>query len=306
VTPKPVRLTVDITDLVIVNDIRDDQSIDAEFLASIKAFGVLQPPIVSRYREGRYLVEAGRRRVRHALEAGITSLDVIVVSDDALGRFLVQVEENLHRKDWSPLERAKILQEFIGRYGWTQQDASDYMAPRFRLSRVQIAQHLALLRMTPDAQALLSDGSIEFSAARELCTLNDQPDLQRSAVVEIRRTLGELDGDHITRRQVAAIVTRVQRPLDEIQAERDQRAARLAQHSDPEPRSETPRPATVTDPQTDQLDAILDDGGDVIAGAYLQQLINALTYLTGFQPSGETLESLWAEARERAAAWISQ
>ncbi len=56
---------------------------DALLLASIKAVGIVQPPVVSQQTNGcnSFLINAGRRRVRLAIAAGLEEIDVLV--DDA-------------------------------------------------------------------------------------------------------------------------------------------------------------------------------------------------------------------------------
>ncbi len=54
---------------------------DALLLATIKAVGVIQPPVIFPAADGGngYIIEAGHRRTRLAIAAGLEEIDVIVV-----------------------------------------------------------------------------------------------------------------------------------------------------------------------------------------------------------------------------------
>lgn len=56
---------------------------DALLLATIKAVGIIQPPVVEPEKNGGngYIIDAGHRRVRQAIAAGLTEIQVLV--DDA-------------------------------------------------------------------------------------------------------------------------------------------------------------------------------------------------------------------------------
>ncbi len=53
---------------------------DALLLATVKAVGIIQPPIVSPQTDGGngYIIQAGHRRVRQAIAAGLEEIEVIV------------------------------------------------------------------------------------------------------------------------------------------------------------------------------------------------------------------------------------
>ena len=54
---------------------------DAALKASIKVVGIIQPPTVSE-KDGALTIEYGERRVRFAIELGLTEIDVLVIDPD--------------------------------------------------------------------------------------------------------------------------------------------------------------------------------------------------------------------------------
>lgn len=73
---------------------------DALLLATIKAVGIIQPPVIFPETDGGngYVIEAGHRRTRMAIAAGLEEIDVLVVeaaNDNGAMRSMV---ENIARE----------------------------------------------------------------------------------------------------------------------------------------------------------------------------------------------------------------
>ena len=56
-------------------------AMDEQLVASIKAIGIIQPPVV-READGELIVKAGGRRVKAAITAELPTIDVLVKNDD--------------------------------------------------------------------------------------------------------------------------------------------------------------------------------------------------------------------------------
>ncbi len=295
-------ILVDIEDLIIESDLRTQQDLDAGFSASISSSGVIQPLIVTKAKDGRYIIIDGRRRYRHALALGMTQIEAtVMVAETYEERLLLQIESNRYRQDWTALDMSRIVSELMTRCGWTQEHTAESLG----LKQAQVSQYLGLLRMAPEAQELVSEGTLEFSSARELCRLNDNPDAQRAACAEIRRRSTERQakrtGGKITYRQTANIVARVRQPLEKIQREHDLQSARALER---QIAAQPAALASVTD--SDEMAQIDAEGGDFIAAEYLKLISEACEYLSGIPTPTGTVGTLWAEARARATAWLSQ
>ncbi len=73
---------------------------DALLLATIKAVGIVQPPVIAPETGGGngYIIDSGHRRVKQAIAAGLEEIDVLVVeaaNDNGAMRSMV---ENLARE----------------------------------------------------------------------------------------------------------------------------------------------------------------------------------------------------------------
>lgn len=87
-----------------------DETALAEFAASIRAVGVLEPVSLRRHprQPGRYLVNRGERRVRASRLAGLRTVPWFL--DERVDPY-AQVIENLHREDLSPFDLARFVAE---------------------------------------------------------------------------------------------------------------------------------------------------------------------------------------------------
>ena len=85
----PSTLTVDI-------NVRKDAALTADFIASIKEHGVMEPVIAHRKDDGTVHVLMGQRRTRAAVEAGRASIPVMIIdSPEEAERIVTQVVENI-------------------------------------------------------------------------------------------------------------------------------------------------------------------------------------------------------------------
>ncbi|MCD4850803.1 ParB/RepB/Spo0J family partition protein [Paenarthrobacter nitroguajacolicus] len=87
----PTTLTVDI-------NVRKDAALTAEFVASIKEHGVMEPVIAHRKDDGTVHVLMGQRRTLAAVKAGRDSIPVMIIeSPEEAERIVSQMVENIHR-----------------------------------------------------------------------------------------------------------------------------------------------------------------------------------------------------------------
>ena len=146
-----------------------------ELAASIREHGVLQPLSVRRTLHGYELI-SGERRLRAARMAGLTEAPCIVVNVDSQGSSLLALVENLQRRDLDFVEEAAALDRLIRTYGLSQEEA----ARRIGKSQSAVANKLRLLKLDPEALALLRERGFTERHARALLRLGD-PAAQREA-----------------------------------------------------------------------------------------------------------------------------
>jgi len=96
----PATLTVDV-------NVRKDAALTADFVASIKEHGVMEPVIAHRKDDGTVHVLMGQRRTRAAVEAGRPLIPVMIIeSPEEAERIVTQVVENIQRAELTEADEA--------------------------------------------------------------------------------------------------------------------------------------------------------------------------------------------------------
>jgi len=96
-------------------NVRDDIRVDRDFIASVRDLGVLVPIVAVRTAEGGIRGRFGHRRTRAAVVAGLTSVPVVVVADEAtttagqVERLVTQWAENEHRTGLTLTEQVGVV-----------------------------------------------------------------------------------------------------------------------------------------------------------------------------------------------------
>ncbi len=160
----------------------DPDSIE-ELSNSIKAYGILQPLIVTRL-EGttdRYEIIAGERRFRAAQKAGLKELPVLVRSHEELEKLEIGLVENVQRVDLSPLEQAVSIARLNEEFNVDIKE----IAKRLGKAHTTIVNTLRLLQLPDKAHRALQDKKISEGHARSVLALKDYPGLQDELVDNI-------------------------------------------------------------------------------------------------------------------------
>jgi ParB family chromosome partitioning protein len=95
---------------------------DALLLATIKAVGIIQPPVIFAEVGGGngYVIEAGHRRTRMAIAAGLEEIEVLVVeaaNDNGAMRSMV---ENIAREPLNPVDQWRGIERLVA-LDWTEE-----------------------------------------------------------------------------------------------------------------------------------------------------------------------------------------
>jgi ParB family chromosome partitioning protein len=137
---------------------------------SIRRRGVIQP-ITVRWVEGQgtYLLIAGERRWRAARIAGLAVVPCRIYTrePDPDELLMIQVEENAHRADLRPVERARAFKALIDRKGWSM----TRLAAELSLTQGYISQAVALLELPATVQTAIDAGEITGAAGYEISRL---------------------------------------------------------------------------------------------------------------------------------------
>ena len=146
-----------------------DEAALAELSSSIARHGMLQPILAEEDGEGGYVIVAGERRWRAALQAGLSRVPVIVRRLSLDSRLEVSLIENIQREDLNPLEEARAYQSLMELTSRTQ----DQIAEAVGKSRSAVANALRLLKLPEDMLVALRDGAISAGHARSLLAVAD-------------------------------------------------------------------------------------------------------------------------------------
>jgi ParB family chromosome partitioning protein len=146
----------------------DESALD-ELCQSLKEHGMLQPLVVRRHGE-RFQLIAGERRLRAAIKAGWQEVPAQIREADDRQMTEIAIVENLQRKDLNPLEKALSFQQYLERYGGTQEE----LAGRLKIDRSTIANLIRLLELPETIQQAVRSGTLSQGHARALLPLGEE------------------------------------------------------------------------------------------------------------------------------------
>ena len=154
-----------------------DETALNELIASIKAVGILQPPVVRKVSDNKYELIMGERRFRAAKAAGLTSIPVIIrqTPDNELLRDALI--ENIHRSNLNPLEEGAAYAQLLNDFNCTH----DELATKLGRSRPLISNTMRLLNLPPTVQRKVAAGVISAGHARALLGLTDEVEIEKLA-----------------------------------------------------------------------------------------------------------------------------
>lgn len=141
---------------------------------SIAHVGILQPLLVRPNPAGRksgedYELVCGNRRFRAAVLAKLQRVPVEIrpLSDEAV--LEIQLAENVHRRDLTPLEEARGYARLQKTHGLS----ADAIADRMSISRSTVYERIRLLELPEEARRAVSDGRLPASTAGLLLRIAD-------------------------------------------------------------------------------------------------------------------------------------
>ena len=146
-----------------------DEEALQELASSIKLHGVIQPLVVNKDIDGKYMIIAGERRWRASNIAGLTKVPVVIKNYTEKQIKEISIIENLQREDLNPIEAARAIKQLMDEYDLTQETVSD----RIGKSRSSVANTLRLLSLYPDVIKMIEDGKLSSGHARCLVVVDD-------------------------------------------------------------------------------------------------------------------------------------
>jgi len=165
-----------------------------ELTESIRTYGVLEPVLVRPKPSGLYEIVYGQRRAKAAEKAGLTDIpaNIRILSDQEA--YEIQFTENLQRENLSDMEKARMLDYLIKKFGCTQ----EVLAKKFSKERVWVARHLAMLNLETVSPGIQT-GTITERQAREILAA---PEEKREEILDQMRESGQIPSAREIRRAV--------------------------------------------------------------------------------------------------------
>ena len=145
----------------------DEQSLN-ELAASFKIFDVVQPITVSKNADGKYQLVAGERRYRAAKIAGLADIPAYVRQTNDNELLELALLENLQREDLNAIEISLSYKRMMDELNYTQEQVAERMGKE----RSTVANYIRLLRLPPDIQLAVRNGTISMGHARALINID--------------------------------------------------------------------------------------------------------------------------------------
>ena len=146
-----------------------DNSKLLELSESIKNNGLLQPIIVSKNKNDKYVIIAGERRYRATKMANLKTIKAIVLELDEKDILKNAIIENVQREGLNPVEEANGYKKIIEVFGYTQ----ERLANEVGKSRAHISNLLRILNLPEEVISALKNNNITLGHAKVLLSCNE-------------------------------------------------------------------------------------------------------------------------------------
>ena len=154
----------------------------SELASSIKIHGIIQPLTVSAIGNDKYRLIAGERRFRASRIAGLKEVPVYIRETNNSDILELALLENLQRENLNAIEIALSYKRLMDDLDYTQ----DQLAERMGKDRSTITNYVRLLKLPPDIQIAVRNGSISMGHARAIINV-DVVDKQLFIFSEIKK-----------------------------------------------------------------------------------------------------------------------
>jgi ParB-like chromosome segregation protein Spo0J len=189
-------------------DERATQPLRDEFVANVKALGVIEP-VIAIERGDALVVVAGRQRVKAARKAGLDTVPVVVLPADTSASALAQIgvaENEARQNDGIPVKAAKVAR--LKKLGVS----TAKIAVAFAVSDQAIRDWLDFDKCAPEVKAAVEAGTVKPTGALKIARMGDF-ELQIAALAEALRIHAERleaigGGDEAVSAATAALAVR--------------------------------------------------------------------------------------------------
>ncbi len=154
----------------------------SELASSIKIHDIIQPLTVSKLSNGKFRIIAGERRFRASKIAGLKDIPVYIREAKDNQLLELALLENLQRENLNAMEIAFSYKRLMEELDYTQEQLSERMGKE----RSTVTNYIRLLKLPPDIQLAVRNGSITMGHARALINV-DLVDKQLYIFQEIKK-----------------------------------------------------------------------------------------------------------------------
>src|SRR6476620_8312891 len=145
----------------------DEQALQ-ELAHSIEMHDLIQPVTVSKLHGNKYRLISGERRLRAAKLAGLKDVPAYVREANDQELLELALLENLQREDLNAIEIALSYKRMMDELEYTQEQVADRMGKE----RSTVANYIRLLKLPPDIQVAVRNGSLTMGHARALINVD--------------------------------------------------------------------------------------------------------------------------------------
>lgn len=140
-----------------------------ELSESIKLHDIIQPVTVVKLANGDYQLISGERRWRASKIAGLKDIPAYIREANDQELLEMALLENLQRENLNAIEIALSYKRLMEECTLTQEQ----VAERMKKERSTVANYLRLLKLPPDIQKAVRDGSLSMGHARSIIALEN-------------------------------------------------------------------------------------------------------------------------------------
>ena len=178
-----------------------NESAIEELADSIKKYGLLQPVVLIKDKEG-YILVAGERRLRAVKLLGENVIKAIVVnySKDDLREYALI--ENIQREDLNPIEVAYSLQSLIDEHGYTHEELANVISK----SRSYVTNLLRILNLPEFVHEKIKQGILSVGHAKVLIGLDEEI---------IKEVVEKIEKNSLNVRDTEKLIQRLKKPKQE-------------------------------------------------------------------------------------------
>lgn len=145
-----------------------DETALSELAASLKLHDIIQPLTVSKLPNGKYRLIAGERRFRAARIAGLKDVPVYVRQANDVQLLELSLLENLQRENLNAIEIGLSYKRLMDELDYTQEQVAERMGK----DRSTITNYIRLLKLPPDIQVAVRNGTLSMGHARALINVD--------------------------------------------------------------------------------------------------------------------------------------